>query len=96
MLRLSRIKCKALKKFAKNGDESGIRPEWLQKVRRILAALDSSVHPAELKIPGFGFHELKGDRKGTYAVWVSGNWRITFGWDEEGPYYVDMEDYHGK
>jgi len=40
-----------------------------------------------------GFHELKGDRKGTYALKLTGNWRITFRW-QAGAADVDLEDYH--
>lgn len=45
-----------------------------------------------MDLPGFGFHALKGDRKGDYSVWVSGNWRITFGFDGEDAIRVDLED----
>ena len=55
-----------------------------------------AARPADLNIPGFDFHELKGDRKGTFAVKVTGNWRITFRWDDAGPFAVDLEDYHGN
>ena len=40
------------------------------------------------------FHELKGERKGTYAMRVSGNWRITFRWKAGAVTDVDLEDYH--
>jgi proteic killer suppression protein len=40
-----------------------------------------------------GFHELKGERKGTYALRVTGNWRITFRW-RDGASDIDLEDYH--
>jgi proteic killer suppression protein len=39
-------------------------------------------------------HELRGARKGTWAVRVSGNWRVTFRFAENGVYEVDYEDYH--
>jgi toxin HigB-1 len=96
MLVASRIRCKKLRRLFKNGDESGIRPEWRPKVRRILNALDVATHPLELDTPGNYLHELRGNRKGTFSVLVSGNWRITFLWDEDGPYRVNLEDYHGK
>jgi proteic killer suppression protein len=32
--------------------------------------------------------------KGRYSVWVSGNYRITFGFDCEDAIAVDLEDYH--
>ena len=60
------------------------------------AGANVAVHPTELNIPGFGFHALTGDRKETYSVWVTGNWRVTFKWDDDGPFAVNLEDYHGK
>jgi proteic killer suppression protein len=45
-------------------------------------------------IPGLRFHPLRGRDKGRYAVDASGNWRITFGWDNEDAVDVDLEDYH--
>jgi toxin HigB-1 len=95
MLDLRRIKSPALKRFAR-GDTRRVNPQWHSKVRRILAALNVAVHPSELDMPGFGFHALTGDRKGAYSVWVTGNWRVTFEWDDNGPFAVDLEDYHGK
>lgn len=40
------------------------------------------------------FHALKGERAGQYAMWVSGNWRITFAWRNNAAHDVDLEDYH--
>ena len=95
MLDVRRIKSKALKLFAK-GDTSRVNPSWHAAIRRIVTALNAAAHPSELNIPGFDFHELKGDRKGTFAVKVTGNWRVTFKWEDAGPFAVDLEDYHGK
>ena len=41
-----------------------------------------------------GVHELKGERKGTYAMSVTGNWRVTFRWQAGGAADIDLEDYH--
>jgi proteic killer suppression protein len=95
MLDTRRIKSKALKLFAK-GDTSKVNPSWRPTIKQILSSLNVAVHPTELNLPGFGFHELKGDRKGTFAVSVTGNWRVTSKWDDAGPFAVDLEDYHGK
>ncbi len=95
MLNSNRIKSSALRRLAVKGDASKINPQWLVKTQKIIAALQIAVSPKELDAPGFGWHELKGDRAGTYAVSVSRNWRITFRWDIHGPYDVDLEDYHG-
>lgn len=96
MLEVQRIKHHALKRLAKDGDASKINPAWRRKVERILHMLNTAVDPSELDLPGFACHELKHDRKGTHAVTIQGNWRITFKWDEHGPFDVDMEDYHGR
>jgi proteic killer suppression protein len=40
------------------------------------------------------FHELKGNRKGTYSMHVTGNYCITFKWDGRDVYDMDFEDYH--
>jgi proteic killer suppression protein len=39
-------------------------------------------------------HPPKGDRKGGWAISVSGNWRITFRFDGEDVTDVNREDYH--
>ena len=46
-----------------------------------------------MNLPGFGFHELKGDRKGTYSITVTVNFRITFGFNDEDAADVNLEDY---
>jgi len=47
-----------------------------------------------MDLPGYEFHELKGERKGTYAVSISGNWRLTFCFGGEDAVDVNLEDYH--
>ena len=47
-----------------------------------------------MNYPGSYFHPLKGDRAGHYAVRLTANYRVTFGWDEDGATNVDIEDYH--
>lgn len=94
MLSVNRIQSRDLRRFWK-GDESKVNAEWRRKVARILSALNVAVAPEELNIPGYRWHPLKGDLKGTFAVSVSPNWRITYKWDHEGPFDVNLEDYHG-
>ncbi|MGB5085095.1 MAG: type II toxin-antitoxin system RelE/ParE family toxin [Methylocystis silviterrae] len=86
---------KGLKRYWEDNDERGVHAKWRKKARIILSRLDVSAKPEQMKLPGFGFHPLKGDRAGRYAVTVSGNWRITFGWRGEDAVHVDLEDYHG-
>ena len=47
-----------------------------------------------MSLPGLDLHQLKGDRKDTWAVKVSGNWRLTFIFVEKDADAVDYEDYH--
>jgi toxin HigB-1 len=47
-----------------------------------------------MNLPGLKFHRLKGDRKDTYAMTVTGNWRITFRFEGEDAVDVNLEDYH--
>lgn len=75
------------------GRRNRIDARWRRKIERALAQMNVIVSPAELT--HFRCHEHSGDRKGTYALHVSPNWRITFRWDEGGPYEIDLEDYHG-
>ena len=96
MLDPSRIHCRDIKRLVEKGEASGIRPDWLPKVKRLLSALNVAVSPEELNLPSYAWHKLKGNRSDTYSVLVSRNWRITFKWDENGPFDVNLEDYHGK
>jgi len=61
---------------------------------KILLTLNAAATPQAMNIPGLKFHPLKGREKGRYAVWASGNYRITFGWDDKDAINVDLEDYH--
>jgi proteic killer suppression protein len=47
-----------------------------------------------MNLPGLQLHELHGNRKGTWSVKVSGNWRVTFTIVEKNAADVDYEDYH--
>ena len=47
-----------------------------------------------MDLPGLQLHPLKGDRRGTWAVSVSGHWRVTFELVGQDVDRVDYEDYH--
>jgi toxin HigB-1 len=44
--------------------------------------------------PGWRIHQLSGDRRGTWSISVSGNWRITFTVEGNEIADLDLEDYH--
>ena len=71
-----------------------VAPEHVEKLRDILGALDRSRGPEGMDLPGFRLHALKGQLKGHYAVSVSGNWRVTFRFEDGSAVDVDYVDYH--
>jgi len=88
------FRSKALRRLAEQGDAAKLSVPNVRRVAIILAHLDGAVSPEDMNLPGYRFHGLKGRDKGRYAVDVSGNWRITFGWDGKDAVDVDLEDYH--
>ena len=88
------FKHKGLKKFYETGSRQGIQAQHASKLRMQLAALDSARVLEDLDIPGYRFHELKGNRKGIWSISVSGNWRITFKFTDGNIFIVNYEDYH--
>ena len=82
-----------LEKFFKTGSKSGIQAAHAPKLRRILAVLDELSDISELN-GLWKCHQLKGKRSNETALWVSGNWRITFELNNGNVYIVNYEDYH--
>ena len=66
----------------------------VQRLRDILATLDISQGPEGMNLAGFRLHELKGPLKGHWAVRVSGNWRVTFRFEDGAAVDVNYVDYH--
>jgi len=85
---------KGLERYFVKGTKAGIRTDHEKRIRLILARLEASTSPRDMNLPGLRLHELTGDRKGTWSVSVSGNWRITFRFEGEDAGAVDYEDYH--
>jgi toxin HigB-1 len=71
-----------------------VAPEHLEKLRDILALLDRSRRPDDMNVPGFRLHALKGRLTGHWAIWVSGNWRVVFRFENDDAVDVDYLDYH--
>jgi proteic killer suppression protein len=67
------FKHKGLKKFFTTGNKSGIMAQHAKRLRLILGRLNVSTCSRDMNLPGLGLHELTGNRKGTWAVKVSGN-----------------------
>ena len=85
---------KALARFRATGEVRGLKVANVGRLQRLLDALEQARRPEAMNVPGLGFHQLKGRRAGTYALTVSGNWRLTFRGDRDGAADVNLEDYH--
>ncbi|MDZ7668316.1 MAG: type II toxin-antitoxin system RelE/ParE family toxin [Gammaproteobacteria bacterium] len=85
---------RGLKRFFESGTTRGIQASQANRIRLILARLNASRTPQDMNLPGLHLHELTGQRKSTWSVRVSGNWRITFQFNGPDAYDVDLEDYH--
>ena len=88
------FKHKGLARFFETGSKSGVQAQRADRLRLILGRLSAASAAEDMGLPGLRLHPLKGPRKGTWAVWVSGNWRISFRFFEGDAEVVDHEDYH--
>lgn len=71
-----------------------MQSDHVPKLTRILSILDVAQSPAELDLPGFRMHALKGDRAGYWSLRVNGNWRVTYRFIGQDVELVDYQDYH--
>ncbi len=88
------FKHKGLENFFYTGKKKGIKPEHAIRLERILDRLNAADEVKDMNYPGSDLHKLSGNKKGQYAVKVSGNWRIFFEFVEGNVYIVDYDDYH--
>ncbi|MBD6617740.1 Killer protein [Komarekiella sp. 'clone 1'] len=85
---------KALENLFRENFNKGVSANLEKKIRIRLEVIDSALIVEDIRLPGYDLHELKGDRKGTWSIKVSGNWRITFKFEDGDAYAVNLEDYH--
>ena len=85
---------KGIERFFATGGKSGIQANHANRLRLILGRLNASTGARDVNLPGLDLHELRGARKGTWAVKVGGNWRVTFTCAGKDVDHVDYEDYH--
>ena len=74
----------------------GCPPASVDKIRKILTFLVAIEDVDELRtIPVWSAHRLVGDRKGSWSLNVTRNWRLTFSVNHVNEVCdVDLEDYH--
>ncbi|MPV86901.1 type II toxin-antitoxin system RelE/ParE family toxin [Ostreibacterium oceani] len=88
------FKHKGLKKLFTKNDSSGVQPAHAKKLRFLLFRLNAAETIQDMDFAGTNLHSLHGDLKGHWSVKVSGNWRMTFAFENGDAYIVDYQDYH--
>lgn len=86
---------KGLRRLFEDDNPRGLPADTVDKLRKMLAFLQDISAAAELRdIPIWKAHQLTGDRRGTWSLHVTRNWRLTFRIEEGEVVDVDFEDYH--
>ena len=89
-----KIKNKGLRLFWERGETRALNQNQINRIIRIMYALDQAHNPADMNFPGFYLHPLKGEYHGQFAVKVSENWRIVYRFDGRDATDIDLIDYH--
>jgi proteic killer suppression protein len=85
---------KGLRRLFEDDEARGLNADHVEKLRRILARLHASRAVADMDLPGYRLHPLKGELKGFHAVTVQANWRVIFRFADGEAHDVDYVDYH--
>ncbi|MEK7207656.1 MAG: type II toxin-antitoxin system RelE/ParE family toxin [Pseudomonadota bacterium] len=68
---------------------------FVTQAERRLERLDAATCLADLAgLQSNRLEVLKGDRKGQHSIRINLQWRICFEWRDDGPYNVEIVDYH--
>jgi proteic killer suppression protein len=96
-MKIKNVVHKGLRRFIEDGDGSALPAAILPKVAKIVSFLQDMAEESELRaVPIWKAHQLTGDRKGTWSLSVTRNWRMTFRVDQTEIEITDLdyEDYH--
>jgi proteic killer suppression protein len=88
------FKHKGLRQLHHENDGRRLPPELVERIARVLHAIENANRVEELSLPTFKLHQLKGALKGYWSVTVRANWRIVFRFGDRGAEDVDFLDYH--
>lgn len=96
-MKIRNVVHRGLRRFMERNDPSGLPAAVVERVRNIVTFLQEMGDARELRdVPSWKPHQLTDDRKGTWSLLVTRNWRITFKIDQAKKEIVDLnyEDYH--
>jgi toxin HigB-1 len=94
-VRVRNIKHKGLAKFITEDNSKGVPAAAAEKLRRVLTFIQDMANASEgYSIPIWKAHPLKGGREGTWSLFVTRNWRLTFRIEDSEVRDLNLEDYH--
>ena len=68
---------------------------FADQATRRLTVLDNAASLQDLAaLPSNRLESLSGDRRDQYSIRINRRWRICFRWEDDGPYDVEVVDYH--
>jgi len=77
------------------GQEVGIFRGFANQATRRLVVLDSAETLQDLSaLRSNRLERLSGDREGRHSIRIIQQWRLCFRWEDDGPYDVEIVDYH--
>ena len=88
------FKHKGLEQFFLTGNKKGIKPGHARRIARILDRIHAANNIIDIDAPGYDLHFLEPKHRKIFSVKVSGNWRITFRFEDGDAEVVDYLDYH--
>lgn len=96
-MKIRNVVHRGLRRFIDKDDASGLQSALVPKIQRMVSFLQDMEQEDELRtVPSWKVHQLTGDRKGTWSLFVTKNWRMTFRIDHNEIEIIDLdyEDYH--
>ena len=94
-MKIRNIVHKGIRRLFLKDDRKGIPAAAVDKLRKMLVFLQEMEAAEELRaIPSWKAHQLAGNRKGTWSLHVTRNWRLTFRVVGKEIVDIDFEDYH--
>jgi toxin HigB-1 len=86
---------KGLRRLYEENSSKGLNADTVGKLRKMLTFLDAMQDAEELRaLPLWKAHVLTGDRKGTWSLHVTRNWRMMFRIEDGEIIDLSLEDYH--
>lgn len=91
---ITSFKHKGLETLFTTDNTKGVQQDHVKRLRNILVKLDSATVIEDMNYPSSRLHLLQGNLHDHHAVAVSGNWRVTFKFENGDAEVVDYLDYH--